>query len=47
MKIVSSSELKKHFGRYKRALKRGQAFIVTLRGKPVAKITPVNTEHRR
>jgi antitoxin (DNA-binding transcriptional repressor) of toxin-antitoxin stability system len=41
MKTVSSSEFKKHFGRYKSAIKRGQFFIITLRGKPAAKITPL------
>ena len=43
---VGSRELKNHFGRYMRAVRKGKTLIITIRGKPVAKLTRYNESPR-
>jgi prevent-host-death family protein len=40
MRKVGSRELKNRFGWYLRAVRRGQSLLVTVRGKPAARILP-------
>jgi prevent-host-death family protein len=37
---IGSREFKNHMGNYLRAARAGQTFIITNRGKPIAKLTP-------
>lgn len=41
MKTVSISELKTHLSRYLDRIKAGEEVVVTDRGRPVARLTPV------
>lgn len=43
MKKVGSREFKNRQGYYLRRVKKGETLLVTDRGKPVAKISPVDT----
>jgi prevent-host-death family protein len=45
-KPVSASDAKRDFSRILQDVKKGQSYIVTIHGKPVAKIAPVG-EHSR
>jgi prevent-host-death family protein len=45
-KPVSAADANREFSRLLRDVKKGQSFIVTSHGKPVAKIAPVG-EHQR
>jgi len=38
---VTSTELKNHMGKHKRAVRNGQSFLITIRGKVVARMSPV------
>jgi prevent-host-death family protein len=40
MRTVGSRELKNRLGRYLKMVGRGETFIITDRGKPVARISP-------
>ena len=42
MKTVGSRELKNRLGRYLKMVGKGETFIVTDRGKPVARILPAS-----
>ena len=42
MKTVGSSELKNHLGRYLGLVEKGEAILVTDRGKPVARLVPAD-----
>ncbi len=41
MSDVSAYEAKTHLPRLLRAVERGETFVITRRGKPVARLTPV------
>jgi prevent-host-death family protein len=43
MKTVGSRELKNRLGRYLKLVGKGETFIVTDRGKPVARIVPTDS----
>jgi prevent-host-death family protein len=40
---VSVTEFKNNFGHYMRAVRAGKTFIITIRGKAAAKISPIAT----
>ena len=40
MQRVGSREFRNHIGRYMQAIRKGQSFLITDRGTPVAKISP-------
>jgi prevent-host-death family protein len=44
MKAVKIAELKDNLSRYIRAAERGSSIVVTDRGRPVARIVPIQTE---
>jgi antitoxin (DNA-binding transcriptional repressor) of toxin-antitoxin stability system len=44
MKTISSSELKKRFGRYIRLANQGKTFAITIRGETVAFLKPLRPE---
>lgn len=44
MRAVNIGDLKKKFGRYFAAVRRGEELVVTDRGKPVARIVPLDTD---
>ena len=41
MRKVGSREFKNHMGKYMRAVRNGQTLLLTIRGKVVARISPV------
>jgi prevent-host-death family protein len=41
MTKVSISEFKNNYGHYMRAVRTGKTFIITIRGKAAAKISPI------
>jgi prevent-host-death family protein len=41
MRKVGSREFKNHIGRYMRAVRGGQTLLITIRGKVVARISPL------
>jgi prevent-host-death family protein len=43
MKTVGSRELKNRLGRYLKLVGKGETLIVTVRGKPVARIVPTDS----
>jgi prevent-host-death family protein len=47
MKTVGSRELKNRLGRYLGRVRKGETFVVTDRGKPVARLLPAATEEER
>ena len=47
MKTVGSRELKNRLGRYLKMAGRGETLTVTDRGKPVARIVPINPNEER
>lgn len=44
MKTVGSRELKNRLGRYLKLVVKGEILIVTVRGKPVARIVPTDSK---
>jgi len=46
MKIITITELRNHLGKYWRAIRKGQSFLVSRRGIVIAKITPVDKDQR-
>jgi len=46
MKTVGSRELKNRLGRYLGRVRNGEAFVVTDRGKPVARLVPTSSTER-
>ena len=44
MQKVGSREFKNRMGRYMKAVRSGQSFLLTDRGKPVAKVSPPDPE---
>lgn len=47
MEAVGVRELKNRLGYYLRAIRQGRAFVVTDRGKPVARLVPVGPSEER
>lgn len=47
MKTVSAADANRHFSRILREVAAGAPVVVTSRGKPVARIVPVDAEDRR
>ncbi len=45
-KRVSLRDANQHFSRYVAAVERGDAFVITRRGQPVARLLPVEPEQR-
>jgi prevent-host-death family protein len=46
MKTVGSRELKNRLGRYLGRVRNGETFVVTDRGKPVARLVPTSSTER-
>lgn len=46
MENVGIRELKNHLGRYLRAVRRGETIIVTVRGKPLARLVPIPSQDK-
>ena len=46
MKIITITELRNHLGKYWRAIRKRQSFLVSRRGIVIAKITPVDKDQR-
>jgi len=44
VELVSAKELKNRLGRYLKRVKRGETLVVTERGKPIARIVPLDLE---
>jgi prevent-host-death family protein len=44
MQRVGSREFKNRLGRYLRAVRNGQTLLVTVRGEPVAKVSPLEQD---
>lgn len=44
MKYISLTEIKSHLARYIDSVKKGQQYLITDYGKPVAMITPIRDE---
>ncbi len=42
MRKIGSRELKNRLGAYLHAVKRGQSLVITDRGKPIAKLSPLD-----
>ena len=40
LKIVTLTELRRHFGRIFREVEQGQRFVITRRGRPIADLVP-------
>jgi prevent-host-death family protein len=47
MRTVGSRELKNRLGRYLGLVGKGETIVVTVRGKPVARILPPEPEHEK
>lgn len=47
MKTVGSRELKNRLGRYLSLVEKGQAILITDRGRPVAELVPVEGDARK
>jgi prevent-host-death family protein len=45
-KQVALREANQRFAQYVRAVERGEAFVITRRGRPVARLVPVETGQR-
>jgi prevent-host-death family protein len=45
-KAISAAEANRKFSEVLRGVKEGQTYIVTSHGRPVARITPVEEQHR-
>jgi len=43
-KTVTLRDANQNFAKYVRAVQSGQEFVITRRGEPVAKLTPVSTK---
>ena len=43
---VTLREANQHFARYVRAVERGEAFVITRRGNPVARLAPIEPGQR-
>jgi prevent-host-death family protein len=46
MEEIGSFEARTHFSKLLRRIEEGEEFVVTMRGKPVASLTPVVPRHR-
>lgn len=46
MRKVGSREFKKHMGKYMRAVRGGESLLLTIRGKVVARMSPLKDTHR-
>jgi prevent-host-death family protein len=46
MKIITITDLRTHLGKYLRAIKKGESFLVSRRGIVIAKMTPVDANQR-
>ena len=42
-RAISASEANQHFSEMLRDVQRGEAFVVTSRGRPVARVSPIET----
>jgi prevent-host-death family protein len=45
-KQVALRDANQHFAHYVRAVERGEAFVITRRGRPVARLVPVEVGQR-
>jgi len=46
MKTITMTDLRTHYGKYLRAIKRGKSFLVSRHGIVIAKMTPVDKDQR-
>jgi antitoxin (DNA-binding transcriptional repressor) of toxin-antitoxin stability system len=46
MKIITMTDLRTHYGKYLRAIKKGKSFLVSRRGIVIAKMAPVEKDQR-
>jgi prevent-host-death family protein len=46
-RAISASDANQHFSELLREVQEGESFIVTSRGRPVAKVTPVDSADRQ
>jgi antitoxin (DNA-binding transcriptional repressor) of toxin-antitoxin stability system len=46
MKTITMTDLRTHYGKYLRAIRKGKSFLVSRRGIVIAKMTPVDKHQR-
>ncbi len=46
-RAITASDANQHFSEMLRDVQRGEAFVVTSRGRPVARVVPVDTVTRK
>ena len=46
-RAITASDANQHFSEMLRDVQRGEAFVVTSRGRPVARVVPVDTSTRK